>query len=215
MNTIRPFHQMATQQGTTLDRALGNYVSMEQKLRADVIGGLDVIIHNLNLRAPDGSKLGLRDIAWHILNQSPEQHKLVQNTNAQSAQSQQIGRLHQMVNTLATGIQRMQYAQQFTQTRGALDRYADAHPRFDELGDLIENEIKLGFDLDTAYKRAELLRPAHAAQTRSTTAQTRPPGKSISGAPSGPSNGSARRPEKPVGRREAIASAIKRVNGSL
>ena len=44
MNTIRNFHQMATEHGTTLQKALTNYVSMEQKLRADPIGGLDVIV---------------------------------------------------------------------------------------------------------------------------------------------------------------------------
>jgi hypothetical protein len=218
MNTLRPFQEQARQQGTTLHRALSNYTAMEQKLRTDVVGGLDVIVHNLNLRTPDGQRLGLRDIAWHILNQSPEQHRLTQNQNAQTAQSQQIGQLHQMVNTLASGIHRMQYQQQFSNTRSALDQYADAHPRFDELGDLIEHEIKLGFDLDTAYRRAELLRPAtHAAQTRtnSTTAQTRTSDRSIRGAPSGPSNGTSQRSSKPVGRREAISNAIKRVNGSL
>src|SRR6187455_411695 len=212
---VKPYHEMARQQGTTLDRALNNYVSMESKLRADPVAGLDTIVNNLNLRTPDGQRIGLRDIAWHVLNQSPEQHQLLQAQNSQSAQSQQIGQLHQAVSTLASGIQQMQYQARFSQTRSALDRYAAAHPRFDELGPLIEQEIKLGFDLDTAYRRAEMLRPAtHAAQTRTPTAQTRTAAKSISGAPAGPSNGVARR-DKPVGRREAIASAIRRANGSL
>jgi len=212
---VKPYHEMAQQQGTTLDRALNNYVSMESKLRADPVAGLDTIVNNLNLRTPDGQRIGLRDIAWHVLNQSPEQHQLLQAQNSQSAQSQQIGQLHQAVSTLASGIQQMQYQARFSQTRSALDRYADAHPRFDELGPLIEQEIKLGFDLDTAYRRAEMLRPAtHAAQTRTPTAQTRTAAKSISGAPAGPTNGVDRR-AKPVGRREAIASAIKRASGSL
>ena len=43
------YHEMAQQHGTTLDRALNNYVTMEQKLRQDVIGGLDIIVNNLNL----------------------------------------------------------------------------------------------------------------------------------------------------------------------
>jgi hypothetical protein len=215
MNSIRPFHDMATQHGTTLARALNNYVSMEQRLRSDVIGGLDIIVNNLNLRTPDGQKLGLRDIAYHVLSQSPETHKLVQAQNAQSALNQQIGQLHQMVNSLAQGQQRMHFNEQFHHTRSAVDRFADSHPRFDELGDLIENELRLGFDLDTAYRRAELLRPTRAAQTRNPSAQTRPADKSISGAPdAGPSNGTSRR-EKPVGRREAIEKAIRAVNGSL
>src|SRR6185369_12745708 len=157
------------------------------------------------------------DLAWAYLNQTPEQHKLTQNENAQTAQSHQIGQLHSMVNTLAQGIQEMQYERKFTHTRSALDRYADTHPRFDELGDLIEQEIKFGFDVDTAYRRALLLRPATAAQTRTTTAQTRTdPDRSIHGAPAnGPANGAQRRNGKPPERREAIARAIKHVNGSL
>ena len=216
VNTIRPYAQMAQQHGTTLQRALSNYVNMEHKLRNDVIGGLDVIVNNLNLRTPDGRRLGLRDVAYHILNQSPEQHQLVQAQNAQTAQRYQIGQLHQIVNDLAQSHRQMQYERQFSYTRSALDRYADdgRHPRFDELGDLIEQEIKAGYDLETAYRRAELLRPAtRAAQTRNGT------DRSIHGAPdAGPSNGTSRRgngKDKPVGRREAIANAIKRVNGSL
>jgi hypothetical protein len=219
MNTIRQYEQMAKEHGTTLQRALDNYTTMEKKLRADPFGGFDVITHNLNLRSPDGQKLTFRDLAWAYLNQTPEQHKLTQSENAQTAQSHQIGQLHSMVNTLAQGIQEMQYERKFTHTRSAIDRYADTHPRIDELGDLITQEIKLGFDLDTAYRRAELLRPATAAQTRtSTTAQTRTadPDRSIHGAPATAPNGAQRRSNgKPVGRREAIANAIKRVNGSL
>jgi hypothetical protein len=216
MNPIRHFHQMAAQHGTTLERALTNYVSMEQKLRSDVVGGLDIIVNNLNLQTPEGRKLNLRDIAYHVLSQSPEQHKLVQSGNVQNAQSQQIGQLHQMVSTLAQGFQQMQTREQFHYTRAQVDQFADRHPRFDELGDLIENELKFGFDLEAAYRRAELLRPAtQAAQTRTQSAQTRID-RSISGAPdAGPSNGTSRRTEKPVGRREAIQNAIKRVNGSL
>jgi hypothetical protein len=216
MNTIRPFHELAAQHGTTLQKALTNYVGMEQKLRQDVVGGLDVIVSNLNMRTSDGKKITLRDVAYHILNQSPDQHKLMQNQNAQNAQSQQIGQLHQAVSTLAQTVQGMHHEKVFGQTRSAVDVFADAHPGFDEVGDLIEQELKLGFDLETAYQRAIRLRPPRAAQTRSTTpAQTRS-NKSISGAPdSGPSDGTRRRNDKPIGRREAISNAIKRVNGSV
>lgn len=218
MNTIRNFSQMAQQHGTSLQKALTNYVGMEQKLRTDVVGGLDVIVNNLNLRTQDGRKIGLRDVAYHILNQSPDQHRIVQSQNAQQAQSHQIGQLHQMVASLAQNVQQMHHREQFTHTRSAVDVFADSHPRFDELGDLIEGELKLGFDLEAAYRRAELLRPgtARAAQTRNTPAQTRS-NKSISGAPDGgPSNGPApRKNDKPIGRRDAIKRAIDRVNGGV
>ena len=213
-NPVRRFHDLAKSQGTTLEKALNNYVSMEQKLRQDVVGGLDVIVRNLGLKGPDGEALGLRDVAYHILNMSPDQHRLVHQQNQQTAAAQQIGQLHQQIAGLQNQLQQMHNAQQFTQTRAGVDQFAEAHPRFDELGDLIENEIKLGFSLDQAYRRAELLRPAtHAAQTRTASAQTRQANRSISGAPSGPSNGSAGSERKgpPPTRRDAIQRAIHRV----
>lgn len=217
MNTIRHFHDMATQHGTTLDRALNNYVSMEQKLRADPIAGLDLIVNNLNLRTSDGRKLDLRDVAYHVLSQSPDQLRMTQQQNQVGAANHQIGQLHQTVETLAQTVQQMQYAQQFGQTRSAVDQFADQHPRFDELGDLIEQELRYGFSLEQAYQRAELLRPStRAAQTRDNpSAQTRNDDRSISGAPGGSSNDSRVGSGKKVGRREAIQRAIQRVNGSV
>mgnify|MGYP003694702053 FL=1 len=160
MNSIRHYHQMAQQHGTTLQRALDNYVGMENKLRSDPIGGIDLIINNLNLRTPDGQKLNSRDVAWHILNQSPEQHKTLQLANTQTAISQQMGQLHQQQRAVAQQLQQLHYERRFTHTRAGVDRFAETHPRLDELGDLIERELKLGFDLPTAYQRADLLRPA-------------------------------------------------------
>lgn len=221
MNGIRNFEQMAAQHGTTLQRALTNYVGMEHKLRTDVVGGLDTIVNNLNLRAPDGRKITLQDIAHHILTRTPDQQKLMQSQNVQMAQSHQLQQMAERQAGLENQLARMQHVEQFRHTRGAVDQYAEDHPRFDELADLIENEIKFGFDLDTAYRRAELLRPARAAQTRNgngTAAQTRASDRSISGAPDGgtSSNGASRgKGGKPVGRRTAIQNAIKRVNGSL
>jgi hypothetical protein len=219
MNSIRHFHEMATQHGTTLDKALTNYVSMEQKLRTDLVGGLDVIVNNLNLRTQNGQKISLRDVAYHILNQSPEQHKLTQQQNSQQAAQHQIGALHQEVAGLKSTIDQLHNGLRFNQTRSQVDVFADSHPGFDELGDLIEQELQFGFSLEEAYQRAYRLRPpkTHAAQTRNTPAQTRSD-KSIHGAPdSGPSDGPPvkRKGDKQVGRREAIQRAITRVNGGV
>jgi hypothetical protein len=214
MNRIRHFQQMAQQHGTTLERALHNYTSMEDKLRSDPVGGLDVIVNNLNLRTPEGRRITLADIAWHVLNTSPDQHRTMQMGNAQTALGQQLIATQQQLAALAQQQRQMQYRQAFARTRRGVDRFAETHPRLDELGALIQQEVRLGFDLPTAYRRAELLRPAtHAAQTRTATAQTRPIDRSISGAPES-SNGAARRRPSP-GRREAIANAIRRANGSL
>lgn len=222
MRPIQRFHEMARQQGTTLERALDNYTGIERKLRGDPVGGLDVIVHNLNLRGQDGRQLGLRDIAWHVLNLTPDQHRATAMENSQAAISAQLQQLRQQQGMVAQELQKLEYGRRYSHLRGGVDRFAETHPRLDELGDLIVTELRAGYDLASAYRRADLLRPAtRAAQTRTQTAQTRSNqaiDRSISGAPDTPSsNGkSRRRPgDKPAGRRDSIASAIKAVNGSL
>ena len=212
---IERFHQMAQQHGTTLEQALQNYTTIEQKLRADPIAGLDQIVNNLGLKDPKtGQKIGLRDIAHYVLNSSPEQLRQVQQGNQQQAAAHQIGALYNEITGLKQAVQQMHTAQQFTHVRSALDIFADTHPRLDELGVPIEQELKLGFDLETAYRRAELLYPAtHAAQTRNPPAQTRQTDRSISGNPDvAPSNGASRK-QKPSGSpREALENAMQRLN---
>jgi len=220
MRSIRPFQRMAREQGTTLRQALTNYVGIEQKLRSDPVGGLDTIVNNLNLRTHDGQQLGLRDVAWHVLNQTPDQHRMLQAQNVQTAHDIQIARMQQQIQALAQHNAQMQYAYQYHQTRSGVDRFADAHPRTDELSDLIIAELRAGYDLQTAYRRADLLRPATASSTRITPAQTRNSDRSIHGAPDrGPSaNGLGGRrgdgqPSPSI--RDATRKAFRAVNGAL
>jgi hypothetical protein len=212
---VARFHQMALQHGTTLEQALHNYTTIENKLRQDPIAGLDQIVNNLGLKDPKtGQKIGLRDIAHYVLNSSPEQLRQVQQGNQQQAAAHQIGALYNEITGLKQAVQQMHTQQQFTHVRSALDIFADTHPRLDELGVPIEQELKLGFDLETAYRRAELLYPAtHAAQTRDPPAQTRQTDRSISGNPGvAPSNGASRK-QKPSGSpREALQNAMARLN---
>ena len=205
---------MAQQHGTTLERALDNYASMEQKLRADLVGGLDMIVNNLGLKTPDGQPIGLRDIAYHVLSQTPEQLKLLQQGNQQSGGQQQIGALHQEIQGLKNQLQQMHTQQQFTYTRSQVDHFADSHPRFDELGHLIEQELNLGFDLETptggqscSARPPTRLRPAPH--------RLRPDPRPIHfrRARRGPLKRRRRRraPKNPSARREAIQNAIRRV----
>jgi len=222
MQPLMPYWQLARQHGTTLDRALNNYTGMERKLRADPIGGLDVIVDNMNLRTADGTKLGLRDIAYYIATQPPEAHRAIQSQNIMSAHDHRLEQLQQQNAYLAQQMQRLVYEQRYRHTRAGVDWFAKAHPRLDELGPTIVQELQRGFNLKQAYQRAELLHPssqAPAAQTRNSTrtAQTRTTDRSIHGAPSGSmSNGAMRRAsDKPVGRRDAILNAVKAVRGAL
>jgi hypothetical protein len=216
MQTLRPYHDLARSQGTSLPAALDNYIGIEAKLREDPISGLDVIVNNLNLRTSDGRRLGLADVAYHVLSRTPEQHQLSQAQNYQAAMARQLAQMQQYQQSLAQQQAHMQYQQRFVQTRSEVDRFAEANPRLDELGDLIERELKLGFDLPTAYQRANLLRPASgpAAQTRTPAPQTRSSDRSISGAPDGGSaNGAARK--RSTDRRGSIVNAMRRATGAL
>jgi len=213
---VARFHEMAQQHGTTLEQALTNYTTIETKLRADPVAGLDQIVNNLGLKDPQtGQKIGLRDIAYYVLNSSPEQLRQVQQGNQQQAAAHQIGALYQEITGLKQYVQQLHTKEQFKEVRSGIDQFADTHPRFDELGGIIERELQLGFDLETAYRRAELLSPGNtAAQTRTTSAQTRPVDRSISGSPDVTgSNPAPRRNQKTPERREAIQNAIRRVNG--
>lgn len=210
MNTIRPFAELAQKQGTHIAPVLSNYIAMEHKLRNDLVAGLDTIVNNLNLRTPDGTKIGLRDVAWHIVNQTPEQAQLIEAQNRQAAHQHQLMQAQQRIAQLENHARQVQYQARYHQTQVGVDNFARTHPRLDELGDLIVQEINLGFPLEVAYRRAEAFRPStRAAQTRTPPAQTRTVDRSISGAP-GP-NGVAR-PREKVGRREAIERAITRAN---
>jgi hypothetical protein len=218
---LKQYHQLAQQQGTTLEKAMGNYMGIEETLRRNPIEGLNQIIHNLNLVDPQtGKRIDIRDVSYTVLSQTPEQLQMMQQGNVQTAASNQIGALHQEVKGLKTALNQMHNQQQFVYTRSAVDQFAESHPRLDDeaFGEIVKREIQLGFDLPTAYRRAELLQPAtHAEQIRTTPAQTRPPDRSISGAPAvAPSNGAARRPKEPSPTPQAaVQRAMRAMNGAL
>lgn len=225
MQELRPYHDLASKQGTSLRKAFDNYFGMEMKLRQDLIGGLDVIIQNVarsqGLTGPHGGPLTFQDVAHHVANMTPEQHQLTQQRNLQASAEQQLGHMRQEVAQQKQVLNQILYQQKFTYTRAQVDQFADAHPRFDELADLIKSELDLGFSLEQAYVRADRLRPSgtQAAQTRAQSAQTRK--TSISGAPDGsgknsgntrPSDGQRRTngEAKHPSRREALAKAFRR-----
>lgn len=214
MQTLRPFQQLAKQTGTTMAKALSSYVALEDKIRKNPLSGLDTVVQNLNLKTSDGQTLTLRDIAYYIVSLTPEQYGQIQHNNAQVATAHQIAAARNEIAQLKQSWQQAQAQQQFHYTRSAVDNYANTHPRLDELGDLIEQEIKHGYDLDTAYRRANLLRPANpAAQTRNPSAQTRPAtDRSISGVP-GSSNGARPKGKPSASPRDAVKNAISRMQG--
>lgn len=211
---VQDYYQQARQDGTNLRTVLDNYVGMEQKLRGDLFSGLDLIVHNLNIHHPDGRKVTAYDVCAAYIQQSPEQRRMAQQGNYVQAQAAQLQQMRQEQQRIANSIHQMQYQQNFTQTRSAIDQFADSHPGFDERSDLIKQELEHGYPLPVAYERAMKLRPGngtHAAQTRTTSAQTRDEiDRSISGAPTNGAAASYRTPKKSGSNREALANALRR-----
>lgn len=218
---VADYHELARSDGKSLRTIIGNYHGMEQKLRGDLFGGLDLIVHNLGLTNPQtGQRATFADVATAYLQQSPEQRQMAQHGNYAQAQHAQIAQLSQYVQSLATNFQQMQYQQRFSQSRSMIDQFADSHPGFDERSDLIKQELDHGYPLHIAYERAMKLRPGNgstrAAQTRNTSAQTRDEiDRSISGAPANGAAAAHRTPKKSGSNREALINAQRRARSGV
>ena len=194
-DAIKEFDDMATKSGTDLKTALTRYVNIEQTLRQDPIKGLQLVCENMGL--------SLRDVAAHIMGQTPEQ----QSSQADAT----IRELKQQVATLTDqlgGVTKSIQQQRESATHEQITKFAAENPRFDELADDIAFFLQSGRtrDLSEAYKLAERLNPAPvqaAVETPASSAanidlvaQTQKGSKSINGAPSHGSSPATRKPSK-------------------
>lgn len=181
--SVRKFSDMAKQSGTTLNKALEQYVELETGMKQNPIGTME--------RIAQMHGFSMRQVAEHIMGQTPDQQA--------SQRDQEIISLRQQladVQKQLGGVTETFQKQQNDQTLSQVQAFAAQHPRFDELADAISKEIQHGYSLEEAYDRADRLNPAAnpkplipadisaPAQTR-TEGQPNPAGqKSISGAPS-------------------------------
>lgn len=205
---IKPFMEMATKSGTTLDAALTRYTNMEGLLRQDPIKGLQAVCDNIGI--------SLRDAAAHIMGQPADQQASQSDATIRDLR-QHIGRLEQQVTGVTTTFEQ----QQTQQLQGQIAEFATAHPRFDELRPTIAQLLENGMahDLPSAYDMAERIKPSAVQQaipatqvlgstpaqnalalqpavvkTPDLTAQTRKGSLSVTGAPSSGSNPANRKP---------------------
>ena len=196
---LRPFEEMAQQNGTTIQQALSNYVGMEQMLRQDPIAGLERVCQNMGFR--------LADVAAHVMGQpAPQRDQVIDGLN------QQIAALQQQVG----GVQQTFQQQRHRETTDMVSAFASQNPRFDELAGEIAQLIQTGYasDLQDAYDKAERLNPAPAAPSTAVApptapadpAQTRKSALSIHGAPTSGSNPANR--QRSATAADAIESAF-------
>jgi hypothetical protein len=200
---IKEYDALAKQTGTTLKAALSNYVGIDALLRKDPIAGLERICGNL--------KLSLRDVAAHVMGQKPdEMASKHERTIAELRQT--VQQLQRQVGGVTKSIEQ-QRSEAIVQN---VATFAASHPRFDELSEAIHQEIGHGYDLATAYERAERLNPAPAAARPATkeipaekpdiAAQTRKGSLSVHGAPRSGSDPANRKP--PSSAQESIERAF-------
>jgi hypothetical protein len=198
---LNEFHEMAKASGKDLPNVVRSYVAMENKLRTDLVGGLEDICQRVGV--------SLRDVAAHVMGQTPDQQASQQSAVIRELNSK-ISQLEQQLGGVTQTIQQQRHDATLTQRHDAtlteVNQFAAAHPRFEELADAISEELKHGYSLSEAYSRAERLNPAPAAAAKeeppaaSSAAQNDPPPvqpdkgqKSINGAPSPGSSPAAKK----------------------
>ncbi|MEH3108986.1 MAG: hypothetical protein PGN22_02645 [Agrobacterium cavarae] len=205
---VRPFAERAKQGGTDLKTALTTYVGMEDALRQNPVAGLNQIMQNLDLRTRDGRQLTLRDVAAHVLGQTPDQVYQQQDQTITELR-QELASLRQQISGVSDGFQQ----QQISATQKEVDAFAaqPEHSRFYDLmddiafflkSDKIDGNLSPIERLKEAYKLADRLNPDTTARSSSAQAsdataasasdaerqalevQTQRGSKSINGAPS-------------------------------
>lgn len=201
LKPLEPFIKMAREQGTTVDKALSNYVQMEQMLRQNPQQGLQRLAQNMGM-APihlAATALGVNPQALH---QMLQQGKPQGQQGQPDPRDQQIAMLQQELQGMKQQFGQVSQTVQQQRQQAALDfveRFAANKPRFEELSEEILRLIDTGYatDLEDAYTKAERLIPApQPAPTSEPTpappAQTRP-ARSLTGAPSPGSNPTTQR----------------------
>lgn len=206
---LNEYHELTARHGTTVKDAFSKYMNLEQALKSqDVnqkLAGIEEVFRHAGISP--------RDYAAHIMGQSPDQVQS-QNDATVNELRQHIARLEQQLGGVTQTFQQ----QREQATLAEINKFAEDHPRFEELADDIAFFMKSGRTnvLSEAYELAERLNPAPATPAPApapvipaqTAAEDQPKGsKSISGAPSQGSNPGAKRPP-PKSNREALQRAF-------
>lgn len=140
---LKEFHDLASQQGTTLADAMRNYVGIERQLRQDPVKGVETILRNMGI--------DIRKFAEHVVNQpakTPEQVQAERQMEAVRAREAQLER------------QNAALAQQMIDSFASQPQFS----RFEELSADIAKALQTGYasNLAEAYAFAERLNPAPA-----------------------------------------------------
>lgn len=163
---LKPYADIAAKHNTSIKATLDSYLQISRGLNdPDPNVRMRTIEHVVGVAG-----MNLRDLAAAVSGQKPDQVTSQQDTTIRELRAE-IGRLNQRLDAETTNIKTTFQEQRARESEAAVQQFISAtdasgallHPRFEELGDAIAKEINSGYDLPTAYKRAELLNPVPQA----------------------------------------------------
>jgi hypothetical protein len=210
---IREYADMAKQHGTSVKDALTRYTGLERRLTSqDPQTKSSAIVEVLRYAG-----VSPHHFASQILGIRPDQARSQQDDTIYALR-RELADLKQQVGGVTSTISE----QHKNNTLNEIAKFAENHPRFDELGETIAKLISTGMagDLAEAYEMADRLSPAvdtAGSQTTATTqtddlqAQTLKGSKSVAGAPSAGSD-PARKGKPSSSIREALRRAQAQVS---
>lgn len=218
---IKDYDHLARQAGTTVRKAMEQYISLDMNLRSEDPAVQERAIAHIFQHA------GVDPHEWaaRLLDQPPEQRQTEQNQTIRELRDH-ITRLEQTVGGVTKTIQQ----QQATATIDSVAKFANDNPRFDELSaagleyniqnilrsDLVPKDIAPQDRLQKAYELADRLNPS-ATKPEPLTPASEPAkeagNKSIGGAPASGSDPAipARKPDRP----SSISENIKRAKAKV
>lgn len=202
---FKPFLEATQRNGIDPVAWLDRATQLDRACSIGPVQGVDALCKMLNV--------DMRALAAHVMGQpEPTVDARVTQLRQENQHLQQENQQLQRFKTDAD-------ARTQAETAKTVEAFATKHPRFDELAKHITWQLEAGApDLETAYRMAELLNPAPAAQTRTPEAQTLTPapqtskaGLSLDGAP----GTNAGTPVKSKSNREALQRAAAKAGLSL
>jgi len=194
---LKPYIQLAQQHNTTIDKALNQYISLERSLKSSDPTQKNAALNDVFQAAG----LNPREWAAQILGQTPDQVQSQQDNVIRELRTQ-IGQLQQQIGGVTQTFQQ----QREQSTLAEVNKFAEEHPRFEELADDIAFFMKTGraSTLSEAHDLAERLNPAPVKAPVETpvipaiAADAHTKGsKSISGSPSPGSSPAAKKTPSP------------------
>lgn len=192
LEPIRPYFELAQKHGTTVDRAMAQYVELENLLRSNPMVGMQSVLADIGM-TPE-------QYAAKVLGRTPDQARQTADTTIQRLEGH-IGNLERQIQALQGGMQKTEEQRVWDASAAQVEAFTsqpgkDRMLRDEDFANMVARLIKGGIaaDLATAHDMVERLMPSPPAPASSAAPPPAPPPQprganlSITGAPASGSN---------------------------